>query len=522
MKTRNLVLVILSIAVFFIIVIGWNSASADSNNSQTQGSILYVKQGSSGDCSTWTNACELQNALSIAVPGDQIWVAAGTYKPTAGSDRTATFQLIPGVAIYGGFPPGGGDWDGRDWETYITTLSGDIGTPNSNTDNSYHVVIGGGTDASAVLDGFTISGGNANGGSTNNYGGGMYNDTSSPTLTNVIFSNNIADTGGGMSNWFSSSPTMTNVIFNNNVAGQGGGMYNGHSCSPTLTSVSFIENSADYGGGMRNYSGSSPTLNYVTFINNSATYQGGGIFSWFSSSLILTNVTFSGNTANDSGGGMYNQASSSPILNNVTFNSNTADYGAGIFNTGDSGAILTNVTFSDNWADYLGGGIYCTEGDVNGSFALTNVTFTGNVGGGEYNACVMFIGANCDFTLVNTIIWGNIPDFISGEPGGTITVTYSDIQGPGVYPGTGNIIQDPLLGPLADNGGFTLTHALGVGSPAIDAGDPNPDNCPATDQRGFPRPVDGDGVDGPCCDMGAYEAEVLVPDFPIYLPMILR
>jgi predicted outer membrane repeat protein len=149
---------------------------------------------------------------------------------------------------------------------------------------------------------------------------------------------------------------------------------------------------------------------------------------------------------------------------------------------------------------------------------LTNVTFTGNsatlYGGG------MSSWENSSPIITNSIFWGNTPDQINNAPLSTSTITYSDVQGSNVYPGAGNINQDPLLGTLADNGGFTLTHALGVDSPAIDAGDPS--NCPATDQRGFPRPVDGDGVNGPRCDMGAYEAEVMQIDFPIYLPMIVR
>lgn len=116
--------------------------------------------------------------------------------------------------------------------------------------------------------------------------------------------------------------------------------------------------------------------------------------------------------------------------------------------------------------------------------------------------------------ITNSILWGNTPDQISGSA----TITYSDVQGG--WAGTGNLDLDPLLGPLADNGGFTFTHALYPGSPAIDAGDPA--NCPATDQRGFPRPLDGDGLNGPRCDMGAYEAELKVFDFSIYLPMIVR
>jgi len=80
---------------------------------ETDGAVLYVKAGSNGDCSSWAQACELQTALYIAVPGDQIWVAAGTYKPTTSSNRSASFQLKSGVAIYGGFPAEGGNENPR-------------------------------------------------------------------------------------------------------------------------------------------------------------------------------------------------------------------------------------------------------------------------------------------------------------------------------------------------------------------------------------------------------------------------
>ena len=153
----------------------------------------------------------------------------------------------------------------------------------------------------------------------------------------------------------------------------------------------------------------------------------------------------------------------------------------------------------------------------NSSPILTNVTFFSNytaVNGGA----IASTSSQSNPVVINSIFWGNLPDQVYVEASATTTITYSVVQGG--WAGTGNLDLDPLLGPLADNGGFNFTHALYPGSPAIDAGDPA--NCPATDQRGFPRPIDGDGVDGPRCDMGAYEAEVLQVDFSIYLPMIVR
>jgi hypothetical protein len=302
--------------------------------------------------------------------------------------------------------------------------------------------------------------------------------------------------------------------------GKGGGMYNQQFSSPVLANVTFDNNSAEwFGGGMVNDFNSSPTLTEVIFSNNSAIQLGGGMAN-IESTPTLTNVIFNGNTTTSEfgmGGGMVNSGTNA-ILMNVTFSNNiTQDQGGGMVNF-DSSPDLTNVTFSNNSATSYegeGGGLF------NFGFSsptLTNVTFTGNsatiVGGG------MSSWENSSPIITNSIFWDNTPDQINNAPLRTSTITYSNVQGSDVYPGMGNINQDPLLGPLADNGGFTQTHALGPGSPAIDAGDPT--NSPATDQRGFPRPIDGDGIDGPRCDMGAYESELKVFDFSIYLPLTLR
>ncbi|MCJ7695235.1 MAG: hypothetical protein MUO40_07380 [Anaerolineaceae bacterium] len=504
---------------------------------ETRGSVLYVKSSGVGDCSDWDHACDLQAALSSETSVNEIWVAAGTYIPTLTNDRTISFQLKSGVAIYGGFPVDGGVWEERDWVTNPTTLSGDIGDPGNNADNSYHVVSGSEVDGTAVLDGFTISDGNANSSSSPNYfGGGMINDNSSPTLTNVTFSANSAKHGGGMRNSSNSSPTLNNVTFSANSASySGGGMSNSSNSSPTLTNVTFSGNTAsDTAGGMANFYDSNPTLINVTFSGNSATTVAGGMRN-YESSPTLTNVTFSENTS-ESGGGMFNYNSSpslinvtfsgnsatqvgggmftdyhSPTLINVTFSGNTASQGGGMYNYQCS-PTLTNVTFSGNTAFHWGGGM---DSDYS-TLTLTNVTFVGNTA--DYDGIGGYYGGgmsnfNCSTTLTNAIFWGNTPDQIYGSA----TVTYSDIQGGRT--GTGNINLDPLLGPLADNGGFTLTHALLTGSPTIDAGSPT--TCPATDQRSFPRPIDGDGDGTPRCDMGAYEYGSFIPIFS-FLPVIFR
>jgi predicted outer membrane repeat protein len=389
--------------------------------------IRYAKPAASGtgDCLSWVNVCTLQTALTGAVSGDEIWVAGGTYKPTTvGTDRAATFQLIDGVALYGGFAGTETARDQRNPSVNVTILSGDIDnndsqtpiitdltTVDGNTTNSYHVVIGATGYDVASLDGFTITAGNANGDSDpNNRGGGMYNLNNSSRLTNVTFSGNSATYGGGgMFNQYSDSPTLTDVTFSDNSATYGGGMYN-EASRPTLTNVTFSGNSATYGGGI--YNGNYGTLisRNVTFSGNSATY-GGGIYSYAVNGTTseLYSATFSGNSATSNGGGLYNDSSLS--IRNTIFWSNTASAGAQIYSNPHNG----------------GGGYIIPVND--------------------------------------SVVQDGCPERTNC---------------------TNIITTDPMLGTLGDYGGFTQTIPLLAGSSAIDTG--YDALCPAADQRGVTRP----------------------------------
>lgn len=262
--------------------------------------IHYVKWNASGvnNGASWTNAyTDLQSALSAASSGDEIWVAAGTYKPTSGTDRAISFALKNAVAIYGGFDGTETLRTQRNHTTNVTVLSGEIGVGGIE-DNSGHVVTGGGTNNTALLDGFTITEGNANGPFPHDGGGGMYNDNGSPTLTNLIFSNNSATYGGGVYNRYS-EPSLTNITFNDNSGGIGTGMHN-YNSSPNLLNVTFSNNwgtPGSRGGAMVNDLNSSPNLTNVTFINNSVVYIGGGMSNSYDSNPNLVNVTFIGNSA---------------------------------------------------------------------------------------------------------------------------------------------------------------------------------------------------------------------------------
>ena len=414
----------------------------------------YVTPGGTGDCTSWETACELHFALMNAVTSSEIWIAAGIYKPTAEPSatdpRSATFQLKDGVAVYGGFTGTETSRDERDPQANLTVLSGDLNGDDGenfadNGENSYHVLTGA---SGAILDGVTITAGNANGTLPHNMGGGMFNKTSSsPTMTDVTFSGNTATMGGGMYNGQRSSPSLSNATFSGNAASDGGGMYNFYSSSPTLTNVTFSGNTAIMGGGILNYNCSSPTLTDVTFSGNNAhsgggmyndmssnptltdvtfsgntATMGGGIYNYYSSSPTLTDATFSGNTAAEWGGGLFNYKSSNPSLNNVKFSDNRAIRGGGMVNLYSSSPTLSNVTFSGNTAAEWGGGMFNKDSS---SPTLTDVTFSSNTaanwGGGMYNVTIS------SPTLTNVTFSGNTANSGGGMYNGSSSPTLTNV-----------------------------------------------------------------------------------------------
>jgi predicted outer membrane repeat protein len=414
--------------------VGANLVGADSSvsfnltNTLPTGVLMVIPGGlNSGNCSNWGSGCDLQYALTSAALDSELWVKWGTYTPTSGTDRAPSFVLRSGVALYGGFEGTETVRDQRDPVNFVTTLSGEIGEAGYG-DNTYHVVNGSGTDDSAVLDGFTVRSGNAYG-STDGNGGGMY----------II----------------NGTPTIKQVIFTDNKANLGAGMYN---------------------------SGSRPALYDASFTSNLATAGGGGMYN-LNSSPVITDGSFDGNMAEGRGGGISCMGDGFPLLRNVTFSSNSAVRGAGISNgVVSSGYYFTliNITFIANVASDVGSGIY-NEG---GNMDLANVTFFANAaendeGGGVYNE------TSGSVNITNSIVWGNGPTPLFSDTSSTTAVTYSDVQLG--YPGMGNISADPLLGPFGYYGGMTQVLPLLPGSAAIAAGIHN-SSCWDTDQRGVPRP----------------------------------
>ena len=302
----------------------------------------------------------------------------------------------------------------------------------------------------------------ANGFSNSNGGGGVRN-LGTLNVTNATFSDNAADgnAGGGIVN--SGELTVTNSVFtSNSTTSSGGGIYNDGTL--TVTNSTFSGNNGVNGGGIANWNLGTAMVTNSVFSGNGADGYGGGVFTW-SATTTLTNNTFSGNTA-ASGGGVYAWNGATVHITNSTFSGNSASQGGGIF--GISTITVTNSTLSGNSATAGGGAIQA-------SVTARNTIIANSVSSRNCNGALTDGSGNLQF-------------------GGTVANSC------GATIPTG----DPKLGALADNGGPTLTMALGPGSAALDAGDDSV--CAAApvnnlDQRGVARPQ------GPRCDIGAFEGQ---------------
>ena len=285
-----------------------------------------------------------------------------------------------------------------------------------------------------------------------------------------------------------------------------------NSAKLTLNNLTVRSGTALSGGGILNSGDLTITNSVIT--DNRAHGEGGGIFN--SGTLHINNTTLSSNltelfNATDaSGAGIYNTGTAT-ISNSTFFNNLVHDNGSALFNAGS--ASVTNTTFSFNQEN----GIAAVYNDKNSTLNLNNVTITLSVGSKKSTGLFANGGT---VTLANSILAGNTTQGNSALPdcSGTITSGGHNLvglatgcslsAGMGDQLGSTNAPIDAKLGALQNNGGATQTHALLVGSPAIDKGSSavvgsGSGACEATDQRGVSRPVQG--ATSLTCDIGAFE-----------------
>jgi len=260
---------------------GDNAAICDVSNAPFSirtagaGRIWYVDAAATGarNGASWVDAfVYLQDAIDRAVAEDSILVAEGLYRPDLGGgrkaqDRAVAFRLSTGVAIYGGFPVGGGDWAIRNPATHKSVLSGDLGLAGVATDNSYHVVTAANVGKTAVLDGCVICDGCAVGVDPHERGGGLYNLSGSPQIRNCMFLRNSAVNGGAAWN-LGGGPLFVNCIFTGNTAGKcGGGLYS-EAGNVMAINCTLTANQGQWrGGGMFNTTGSLTVANSILWGN---------------------------------------------------------------------------------------------------------------------------------------------------------------------------------------------------------------------------------------------------------------
>lgn len=318
--------------------------------------------------------------------------------------------------------------------------------------------------------------------------------------------------GAGILDW-NANLVLDDVLMTfNQATGYGGALW-ASSLETTLTIRNSVlsGNFAEVSGGAIyvDDTGGPLLIQNTRITGNNAGVAGGGVYLYDpDADTTIEDSTIAGNTAaTGRGGGIYvfDTDGGTHTVRNTTVSGNSAVAGGGIFlyQPGDP-VVIENSTISGNQATAgNGGGIYLYNFYANGSLSVEHTTVAGNSatdsGGGIFNEFGGTVAL--DQSIVGDNTAGADPDLGTGDS--SFDVRFSLVENPGaasINNNGGNIFnQDPQLGPLQDNGGPTETHLPAGASPAVNAGDPAFTPPPSTDQRGFPRVVDGR------IDMGSVE-----------------
>ena len=458
-----------------------------------EGKVVYVAKAGSdaNDGLSWATAkVTVQAGLNSAVAGDEVWVAAGTY--------VERITLTAEVALYGGFTGSETELAQRNWKTNLTTLDGDAG-------GSVVTAPKGATLATRV-DGFTIRNGRAFS------GGGVYCDSSSPTISNNTITGNVGKYyyGGGIY-CESSSCTITNNTITGNTALSGGGIFC-VSSSPTIADNVISGNSASgsmnedaFGGGIYCYWKSAAMIRNNTIDGNRVGYYGtqatgGGICCDRSNPVIIDNTISNNQAVGNSisgfyGGGIACINGAAPAILNDQILRNSAGFGGGIYSYSKGTATIANSVIAENSATEAGGGMHIGWS----SPMLANSTIVANnapLGGGLYwhSSTSPITNTIIAFNSSGVCAYQSAPAFRACCVYGNLDYNYSGLSDP---TGTdGNISVDPKLADMP----YGNVH-LRPDSPCIDAGDD------AAVQTGW-MDIDGQTrIAGAHVDIGADESD---------------
>ncbi|MBN1488621.1 MAG: hypothetical protein JXA69_01785 [Phycisphaerae bacterium] len=451
-----------------------NTENSDQADADTDGvgdvcEVVYVKQHAGGTTNgtSWSTAyIELFDALQYSRTGQEIWVAEGTYNPTTTSGRTYTFLLRDGIDVYGGFAGTESSRGDRDPFNNETILDGDLNNNDgvnftNRSDNSYHVVAATSTSGDAILDGFHIRGGYADGtggGATDIGGGILITDCDVSIVNCAIYDNYALAFGGGVEINVAPGSAMIACTIESNLAGQtnypacGGGV-DCYASDTTFLACRIRLNEVKgsvYSGGQYYYS------------------WGGGV-SCVSDPEILTPQT--------------------PTFQYCAISENgSAFFGGGISSDG-RGIILRDSRITTNEATWYGGGGIWLVTDDEGDGAIEHCTFSDNEAGSAGGA--MYVDGDETLIVRNSILWGNSAPLGSEILNdGAMSVNYSDVYG--MTSGT-NFSADPeFLDPDGEDADPDNDFYLTWESPCLNTGDPS--FTPAqyeTDIEGDPRVVYG-------------------------------
>ena len=446
---------------------------------------------SAGDCS-------LREAVNNAnaCPGMQtINLPAGGYTLTLDGDNEDLGQT--------------GDLDVTD---DLVIIGSGIPSIHGGIERAFHVHSG----VTAAFEGVFLGDGDAI------YGGGLVNEGDLTLSSFTCNYNNVSIPPGGMGDamggciFNTGNLTILEGYFLANTAGFGGAIYNYDNATLTIEESSLIGNEAEFhGGAVWNGVNSTLEINSTTLSLNQAGWNGGGV--WNHGTAHGTSLFVEDNQAVGNGGGFYNWEGFSTFTNSW-FTLNTADLGGGFFNEEGMVHFYESGLTANTAIGGAGGGIYNNGPAPGTGLLLKNVTVSDNNAPGGLGGAGIYTTSNFDFRFIT--VAGNNPEGIRIDGGTEIKIRSSILaDNPGgdcmgILPDSldFNIVSDsscaligahdlldidPFLEPLAANGGLAPSHALGVGSPAIDSG--VPDLCIANDQVGTTRPQ------GPWCDRGAFE-----------------